>query len=388
MVVIGVFTAANLLQPESGLLAVTLMGVILSNQNLVVVKQILNFKENLRVLLIGTLFILLTARLSLNDLLAVGVEGLIFLAIVILIARPASVMLSTLGSDLNWRERVFLSWMAPRGIVAASVSSLFSLQMAEAGLSGADQLVPLTFLVIVGTVSLYSVTAMPVARLLGLSRPHPQGVLIAGAHPLARIIGSALKDRGYQVLLVDTNQSNTELAELAGLPTFQGDILSAEVRERANLSGIGRLLAMTANDNVNALAVREWAEVFGSSEVYQLAPQHQNDDERPAVLRPLRGLTLFGSGLTYTALTDRLDEGASVVISAITEASEEAIRGQICDKDCIPLFIINPEGMLVIVTAERPPMLRSKQILISLTNGDRDVPSDATRVFTMLEHDS
>ena len=154
MVALSLFALSNVLHPESGLLTVTLMGVLLANQKWVTVKHIVEFKENLQVLLIGGLFILLSSRLDLQSLLAMGWREFAFLAVLIFIARPLSVFASTMGSNFENRSRIFLSWMAPRGIVAASVASLFAFELSVAGVEGAEQLVSMTFLVIIGTVCL------------------------------------------------------------------------------------------------------------------------------------------------------------------------------------------------------------------------------------------
>ena len=147
-VVVAAFTASNVLQAETGFLTATLMGVVLTNQKAVDVKHIIEFKENLGVLIISSLFVLLAARLQLSDLLGVGVPQLAFLAVLILVVRPLAVALCTLGSEFNWRERAFLAWVAPRGIVAAAVSSVFALELSEAGFVDAQLLVAITFLVI------------------------------------------------------------------------------------------------------------------------------------------------------------------------------------------------------------------------------------------------
>ena len=184
--VLGIFIAANQVMHESGLLAVTVMGMWLANMKGVDVRQILHFKENLSVLLISGLFILLAARLDLNALLGLGPAVLALLLIIQLIARPLNVALCTWGSPLNWRERALLGWIAPRGIVAAAVSAIFAVRLDQAGHDGALLLVPLTFAVIIGTVVLQSATARPLARLLKVADPAPSGFLIVGANPPAR----------------------------------------------------------------------------------------------------------------------------------------------------------------------------------------------------------
>ncbi|MEM0969160.1 MAG: sodium:proton antiporter, partial [Verrucomicrobiota bacterium] len=208
-----VFVAANTLQTESGLVAVTTLGILLANQRSVSVREVLEFKEHLRVLLISVLFIVLSSRVQLGELAALGWRGPAFVAALIFLVRPLSIFLSTLGSSLGWKEKVLLCFLAPRGIVAAAVASIFALEIAhvaaeqgnEALQQAAQQLVPLTFSVIVGTVTFYGLTAGPVARRLGLASRNPQGVLFAGTPRWAIEAGKLLKEEGFQVLYVDTS---------------------------------------------------------------------------------------------------------------------------------------------------------------------------------------
>ena len=210
MMVITTFILSNLLQHESGLLTVTIMGVLLANQEKVSIKHIIEFKENLRVILISTLFIVLAARLNFNDFAQLDWNTFAFLAILILIARPLSVFVSTIGQNLNVREKIFLSWLAPRGIVAASVSSVFAIDLAAKGFQNAERLIPLTFMVIIVTVTIYGLSAVPLSRRLKLSEPNPQGVLIVGAHTWAIQLGVIIKKMGFRVLVVDSNSNNVD----------------------------------------------------------------------------------------------------------------------------------------------------------------------------------
>ena len=181
--VLALFTLSNFVQHEAGLLTVTVMGMVLVNQKRVPIKHIIEFKEHLRVLLISCLFIVLAARMTPQKLAVVSADSLAFLAALILVVRPAAVFLSTLGSGLSWQEKVFISWMAPRGIVAAAMASLFSMELIErGGMPDAAVLEPLMFVVIVGTVAVYGLTARPVAHVLKLVQAGPQGLLLVGAH--------------------------------------------------------------------------------------------------------------------------------------------------------------------------------------------------------------
>lgn len=373
--VFGAFTASNLLQTESGLLAVAVMGVVLANQKTVAIKHITEFKENLRVLLISSLFILLAARLQVRDLAYIRADTLAFLGILILLARPAAVALSTLGSGLRWRERVFLSWMAPRGIVAAAISSLFALRLGERGYPEAEQLVPLTFLVIVGTVAGYGLTASPVARWLQVAHPNPQGALIVGAHPWSRAIASALQAEGYRVLLVDTNWVNISAARMAGLPTFYASILSEYVLDEIELGGIGRLLALTANDEMNALAALHFSDIFGRAEVYQLPPEGKGNGRTEAVPQHLRGRLLFGEGITYGYLTDRFVAGAVIKTTMLSEEFDYDAFQALYRETAIPLFLVNEAGDLMVFAMDHSLTPRPGQTLIALVDPVEEGPT-------------
>ena len=248
MLVVAAFTGANLLQPESGLLAVTVMGVFLANQKWADVRHIVEFKENLRVLLISALFILLAARLRPAELTDVAARGAVFVAVLVLIARPLSALLSSAPSRLSRNERLFLAWMAPRGIVAAAVASVFALRLEKLGFEQAPMLVSITFIVIVGTVTIYGITSPLVARRLGLADANPQGVLFVGAHGWVRAVAKLLRDRGFRVLLVDSNRSNVREVRMAGLPVYSGSVLAEYAIAEMPLGGIGRILAVTPND--------------------------------------------------------------------------------------------------------------------------------------------
>ena len=247
MLVVAAFAVSNHIQHESGLLAVTVMGFVLANQKRADIEHIVEFKENLRVLLISALFIVLAARLEISQLLNVLGRGVAFAAVLVLVARPVCVLLATWRSDLSKAQRLFLGWMAPRGIVAAAVASVFALRLetvwrerlerleaagdpAAAALSdqlaGVAQLVPVTFITIIASVALYGLTAPIVARRLGVAESNPQGILFAGAHAWIREAAALLQREGIAVLLIDSNRQNVHAARMAGLPTYAGSILS------------------------------------------------------------------------------------------------------------------------------------------------------------------
>ncbi|MEJ2746666.1 MAG: cation:proton antiporter [Anaerolineae bacterium] len=365
LLAVSVFAISNELHPESGLLTVTLMGIILANQKWVSIRHIIEFKENLRVLLIGILFIMLAARIQLTDVAALGWRGLLFLAALIGLARPLSVLLSTWRAGLNWKEKLFLMWMAPRGIVAASVASIFAFELVEAGHSGAQQLVTATFLVIVGTVSLYGLTAGPLALRLGLSEQNPQGVLFIGAHDLARAMATALQKQGFRTLLIDTNQKNVDLSQEAGLRACLGDAISEELLDELDLTGIGRSLAVTSNSDVNSLAALHFTEVFGRAEVYQL-PTKNNGETHDEASHHLRGRILFGRRKTFSFLMEQLANESVIVTTRLTPEFDYVAFQTKYGSQAIPLFLITEGKQLIAYTTDYQPIPKPGQTLISI----------------------
>jgi NhaP-type Na+/H+ or K+/H+ antiporter len=370
MLVVSVFTISEQLQIESGLFAVTVMGVALANQKAVAVKHIIEFKENLRVLLIASLFIILAGRLSISDLDYIDGYSLLFLGILMLLVRPAAVVVSTWGAKLRWQELVFLSWMAPRGIVAASVSSVFALRLSEAGFAQAERLAPLTFFVIIGTVAIYGIGAAPLACWLGLAQSNPQGILIIGANPWAQKIAEALKEAGAKVLVVDSNYSQISRAYEAGLPTYHGNIMADHVLEEIDLEGMGYLMALTSNDKANSLICFHLSQVFGRVKVYQLSPLTEAFRGKEVIAPAhLRGRFLFGMEVTLPYLAQRFEAGSRIERFRLTKEFDYEAFIECYGKSAIPMFLLEGDGNLNIFTVEENRFTpRPGHVLIALIN--------------------
>ncbi|MBN1906221.1 MAG: sodium:proton antiporter [Deltaproteobacteria bacterium] len=340
--VIGSYTASNMLQAESGLLAVTLMGIVLANQKMVPIKHILEFKENLGVLLLSLLFIVLAARLRLEELVSVQWRSFLFFGLLILVVRPVAILLSTAGTKLNWRERGFLIWMAPRGIVAASVAVIFQEKTQQLGIADSERLVPLVFWVIILTVLLYGFSALPLARKLGLTRTRLNGVLIVGAHAWARRLAKGLQELSIPVLMVDTNIQNTIFAQQDGIPVYAGDILSDELLEDEKLmKEMGQLLALTSNDAVNTLAMQRYRELFGAH-AYQLALSGGK------MSKTLQGEIAFGEDATYERMERLFLSGVEIVVLGLDTLETPDLRA--VNGLLYPLFLISNKGVTRIYT--------------------------------------
>ena len=361
---VGAYALANHFQHEGGLLTVTLMGAILANQKQVDVRHILEFKENLRVLLISSLFILLAARVRVEELNLLDLSIAGFIVALVLVVRPLSVLACTLGSDLEKKSALFVAGLAPRGVVAAAITSVFALRLEAEGFPGAARLVPIVFMVIVGTVAIYGLGAGPLAYRLGLAAPQPQGVLMVGAHRFARELATALEEQGLRCVLVDTNALNIARSRMAGLEVYHGSALSDVADEEIDLAGIGRLFAMTPNDMTNALCAIHYAPLFGRGEVYQFAMR----SEAPA--RHLRGRVLFAEGLDYAALDERI--AAGTVATATPLAEEQGLDRWLEEhgEDALPLVAVE-NGRLITGTVDQPLAPAAGQILIGLVDGKK-----------------
>ena len=397
MVVVVAFAVSNTLQHESGLLTTTLMGIALANQPYVSVQRIIEFKENLQVLLIGSLFVLLSARLELTALNYIDINVLVFLGILVVLVRPLAVLISTIGTKLEWEEKAFLSWMAPRGIVAAAVASLFAYQLRPVYPEAVDGIVPVVFAIIVGTVAIYGLTAAPLAQWLDLAEPNPDGILFVGADRWVRTVAQHVQELGVRVTLIDNNLENVQQARNEGLTAHQANALSESVLDEVDLSGIGRLLITIPNDEVASLTALHFSDVFDSTDIYQLAAQpdsrHGNDDIMP---KHLRGRPLFGEATSFLSLKAHVERGDAVKILKLADdfSDEEQqeyytyddLSTQYDEYTVIPLFILHgEEGGLGIVSETDQFHLRPEDRLVALVGPATDVQTPNNRVRATVE---
>lgn len=360
---LGAFALSNYLQHESGLVTVTALGIFLANQKKVSIDHVIAFKENLGIFLISCLFIVLGSRLNPQVIWDLGLDGLLFLIAMIFVVRPASIFVSTLGSNLSFREQIFLSFLAPRGIVAAAVTSVFALKIGSlvygeeamrAIALDTEKLVPITFLVIVGTVAVYGLGAAPLARRLGLADSSPQGILFAGATEWIRELAKIINDNGIAAILVDTNYRNVSTAKMDGMKAYCVSILSDHVHEEANLSGIGRMLALTGNDEVNVLATHEYEHMFGRVNVYQLPPGKNREGIRPSLSDQLKARVLFHQDWNSEKFESAFEAGYRIKATQLTdEFLFEDFKAMYNDEFLVLMTIENQKN-LKIATVKHP----------------------------------
>ena len=375
MLVVAAFAASNYVQNESGLLTVTLMGIVLANQKAADVRHIVEFKENLRVLLISALFILLSARLKFDDFRDIGVNALTFVVVMIVVARPLSILASTIRSKLSGGEKLFLMWMAPRGIVAASVASIFALDLEQKGYVEARALGPLTFTMIVASVLFYGLTAPMVAKRLGLAERDPQGVLILGAHRAGRAIARTLRELGFRVSMIDTNPQSVSAARLEGTPTHLGSVFGERVLDDLDLSGIGRIFAMTQNDPVNVLAGQRFLRIFGAAGIFQVAPK-SSKQVKDELTSHLPGRVLFSPQATFASLDERVARGDVLKTTKLSETFDFAEFKKMYGDDALPLFAITEENKLRVITADKSFEPKTGLRLVALVRKPPDAPDE------------
>jgi NhaP-type Na+/H+ or K+/H+ antiporter len=349
MVVLGVFSVSNHIESEAGLLTVTVMGMWLANAKDINIQQILHFKEHLTILLITGLFIFLAARISLDDFAALGSGALLLFVFMQLVSRPLSIFLSTFRSNLRLKDKLFLSWVAPRGIVAASISSLFAIKLTEYGIDEAILLVPMTFMVIIGTVVLQSATARPVALTLGVAEPAPRGFLLIGANRVAREIGQALSRYDRRVLMTDSNWEYISQVRMLGLDYYYGNPISSHADDNLNLIGIGQVVALTPDQHFNIMACMQFVDEFGEDKVHclQKVKTNVNGSEKHSVAQEYHGKLLMGGNVSYTQLASMLSRGAEVKHTKLSDNfTYQDYLAHHKGSSVVPLFHVEEKGKI------------------------------------------
>ncbi len=378
--VFGVFALSNHHSEESGLLAVTVMGIWLANMKNVPVEDILDFKESLSILLISGLFILLAARLEFAQFEALGIGALFVFILIQFVIRPVKVFASTVGSDLTWQEKTLISWIGPRGIVAAAVTALFAIRLQEIGVEHAELLVPLAFTIIIGTVILQGATAKFIAQKLGVANPDDSGFLIIGANPTAIVIAKALNDAGYRTRLTDSSWTNVKASRMAGLDTYYGNAVSDHADRHLDLIGLGQVLTLTPQKELNALAGLRFRSEFGSNHVYTLSTEVDKDKEgieQESRTKATHGYhILFGSDITFSKVASLIAQGAKAKQTKLSESfGYEAYQEQY-GKRATPLFAINNKKRLYFFTAMEAIVPEHGWTIVSLVQEDKENEQD------------
>jgi NhaP-type Na+/H+ or K+/H+ antiporter len=364
--VIAVAAACDVIREDTGLIAAIFMGLALANRRGFDIPSRRPFFETLVQLIIGVLFISISATVTPASLRHLLLPTLALVAVLVLVARPIVAFASTLGTDLNNGERAFIGWMAPRGIVAAATASTFAAGLVAKGIGGAAKILPATFVVIVATVTLYGLTAALAARRLGVSRPSRTRPLLVGGAAWVVDLGLALQSAGLEVVMWAGLDQQREQIRRAGLELAPGELLAAATGRGARLEGITAVLLLTDEDDFNALASVLLTETV-EGRVYRLAPPQSSH----GVVAPYTtGHVLFATGMTRPTVTERYQDGARIVVhgaDGVLPAGQDL------------LFVVRADGQLTAVTQTSTPTPEPGDILVALGPVLAAQPADPSR---------
>ena len=347
--VLGVFVLSDSFAHESGLLSVVVMGMVLGNIDMPHLKEILDFKESLSVLLISILFILLSANMNVKDLdLINNWSTLALFGVIILVVRPIGVFLSTRNSGLKFREKLFVSWVGPRGIVAAGIASLFGLKLVALGEEGAEYITPLVFFIVLGTVLLNATTARFVARILGVYMRSSKGIIIVGASEVSRVIAKYLEEKNRYVVLIDNNADKIELAQKMGLNAETVDVFSDHLADDIEFNDIGHMLALTGSKKVNKHAIQSFSKKIDKSSAFRFVSETELSDGIRD--EDSNFLSINDDFIKFSELIREYPQVNEIEIKSLKDLIEK--KDLLSQKqDTIPLFVSDEKGELFVIAS-------------------------------------
>jgi len=352
--VIGVFVVTNKVQEEAGLLAVTVMGIVMGNMHLPSIEEMRRFKESITILLVSIIFILLTANLDPHILSHLRWGGALLILVILLAARPLAVWIATIGAGMNGRERLLLAWIAPRGVVAVATVGVLAPRLRAAGYADANLLVPLMFALVFITVLVHGLTLERIARAFGLAAAVSNRVLIVGASPWTTGFAQALIDAGANSLVVDNSWHRLSAPRLAGIPVYYGEILSETAEAALETHDVGILIAATSNDAYNALVCTAFAPSIGRGQAFQLPMFAAEAGDPKGVTRGMRGRIAFGDAALYEELWRKLNQGWVFQKTHITETYTFEKYLADCSEGSMQLMVVKPGGGLTLYTKSAP----------------------------------
>lgn len=348
-VLLGVFAVSDYVLHESGLLAVTVMGIWMANAHLPSYTELRRFKEHATVLLVSGVFILLAASMDIETLSRLSWSALFFLVCVIFVVRPLTVLISLAFSNIPFRERLLVAFTGPRGVVLVAVAGLFGERLVAAGIEDAALLSPLAFALVAATVVLHGFSLRPFARALGLAGGDTPGVIMAGGSQFSTEFALELQKHEIDVLVADSNRARLRRPREAGVPVFYGDILSEAAEHGVELMSFGRVVAVSDNDAYNTLVATDLAPEFGRDNVFQLK-QPKQENKRHA-LPPSLGGRPFAGGLSFLEIAKRMSAGWEVRSTRVTEEFTQE-NWQDTNPEAVALAEINEQGALRLLDAD------------------------------------
>ncbi|MGB7372061.1 cation:proton antiporter, partial [Erythrobacter sp.] len=354
---------------EAGLVAVTVMGVALANMEVSSIRSIHPFKENVAVLLVSGIFILLSSSLDWEELtyLQTSWRPLLFLLALLFLVRPITVLLSLLGSDVPWNERLFVAWIAPRGIVLVAISGLFALRLEELGIAGGQLLIGLSFAVVVVTVIAHGFTINIVARWLGIKGTSRPGLLIVGSTPWTIALAREMEKLKTPVLIADSSWQRLAAARREGLPYYHGEILNEATEHNLDLSPYQVLVAATENEAYNTLVCNEFAHEIGRDSVYQLGESADGKDNKHALPQSMRGRALFESGYGVDEVNQRQQQGWVFKKTKLSDEFDYEDAQELLPDTATMLLLVRSSGVLRFFTHAAKPEPRAGDTIITFS---------------------
>ena len=353
VIVLGTFTISNLIQNETGLVAVTVMGIALANMKLSSARTYLPFKENITILLLSGVFVILSASLNIEVIQQFELRFIAFLLVLLFVVRPLTIFISLAFSKIPWNERILIAWIAPRGIVAVAIAGLFAFRLDEIGYGDGSLLVTLSFAVVAATIVAHGFTIGPLAKLLKLNQPDSNGVLIVGTSSFALSLAESLRKLDVPVMIADKSWQGLSAARQRKIPVFHGEILSEATEEELDLHQFQIMVATTDNEAYNALVCSEFSPEIGSDNVYQLGDAAGDDPH--ALPDTLRGRALFTSGHGVEDVAESEARGWTLQSLDLTLRFDFEAAQAIMPPDVDLLYVLRESGRLRFFThASRP----------------------------------
>lgn len=366
VVVISVFVLSDEIMHETGLLAVTAMGITMANMHLTTLHDVRQFKENISVLLVSGIFVMLTASLDPHILIEIFKPNIILYVLAMLfIVRPLSIWLSTIGTDMSIREKILVGWIAPRGIVALTVSGYFATILLDSGYKDAEILTALTFALVFFTVVVHGFSIGFIAKKLNLTTTDESGVLIVSGTRFAAELAKSVKDTGNEVLLIDQSWAGLSHARKLGLSSYVGDILSEQIEYHLDLTPYRYMLAMTKRDTYNAHICADFAPDLGHEHLFQTAFHVGKDVDSFNITG---GQKLFSPAISIYDLDERMNAGHVIRKTTITKQYSYTQYLRERDDKSILLFILRVDGTIEFFTSEVELRAVAGDIIVALTS--------------------
>ncbi|TFD99719.1 cation:proton antiporter [Jeotgalibacillus salarius] len=372
-VVLFCFSVADEVMHETGLLSVTAMGMTMANMHISSISDMRHFKENISVLLISTIFIMLTASLQMETLLEIFNLRIIgYVVLMLIVVRPLSIWLSTIGTDLSWQERTLVGWIAPRGIVALTVSGYFASVLLDTGFEDAEILTALTFALVFATVVVHGFSIGLVAKKLKLANDDRPGMIIVGGNSFTRGLATVLQEVKVPVILVDSTWRNLAPARQRGVPTFHGELLSEQTEYRLDMTPYESIIAATSLDSYNALVCSTFTPSIGRKHLFQVSMEKNHDADLAGLRHTVGGRVLFNEKATLQELIRRVENGHAFRRTQVTEQyTYEQYKEEINGDDLL-IGVLNKTGHFEPFVKDWEEVINPGDTLIRLTSSTKE----------------